>query len=260
MVEKMNVKYPDLQQYIDTHYRPENVEKTVAMFSCASVMDDRRCFGAATPPMPAPMVLPSVAAEPKMEAAAVFPATTQNAKDKPEKTKEEHGFLFHKKEKAGKAAPHIADESAVCEEALEESFEEDSNQDYDALLEELKEKLDERQKHLADSFSEYLLHLIEVKGMQNVEVYKAAAVDKKLFAKIKNDLDYHPQKLTCLCLCIGAKCNLDEAKDLLSRAGYAFSPSDMRDVIFQYFIEKKIYDIFEIDLQLEEYGVPGIIA
>lgn len=126
--------------------------------------------------------------------------------------------------------------------------------------EELKRKLDERKKHLADSFSEYLLYLIQERGMSNVEVYKRAIVDKKLFAKIKNDTTYHPQKLTCLCLCVGAKLNLDETKDLLARAGYALSPSDMRDVIFSYFIEHEIYDMVDIDIQLEEYGLPCVIV
>ena len=63
------------------------------------------------------------------------------------------------------------------------------------------------------------MYLISEKGMENSEVYKRAIVDKKVFSKIKNNPDYHPQKLTALCLCIGAKLNLDESKDLLSRAG-----------------------------------------
>lgn len=126
-------------------------------------------------------------------------------------------------------------------------------------LEELKRKLDERQAHLADTFSEYLLYLIASKGMTNAEVYKRAIVDKKLFAKIKNDKNYHPAKITCLCLCVGAQLNLDETRDLLARAGYALSPSDMRDVIFSFFIENEFYDIIEIDIQLEEYGLGCMI-
>ena len=49
-----------------------------------------------------------------------------------------------------------------------------------------------------------------------------------------------PNKLTALCLCVGAKVNLDESKDLLARAGYALSPCDKRDIIFSYFIENEI--------------------
>ena len=120
-------------------------------------------------------------------------------------------------------------------------------------------KLDERMKHLSDTFSQYLMFLIKEKGLSNVDVYKRAIVDKKVFSKIKNDPDYHPQKPTVLRLCIGALLNLDEAKDLLARAGYALSPCDKTDVVFSYFVENKIYNMIEIDIKLEEYGLPCII-
>ena len=129
-----------------------------------------------------------------------------------------------------------------------------------AAIEELGEKLTRRMEHMADTFPQYLLYLISEKGMENAEVYKRAIVDKKVFSKIKNNPDYHPQKLTALCLCIGAKLNLDESRDLLSRAGYALSPCDKTDIIFSYFIEHEIYDMIELDIQLEEHGLPGIIV
>ena len=121
-------------------------------------------------------------------------------------------------------------------------------------------KLKERMSHLSDTFSQYLMYLIQDKKMENAEVYKRAIVDKKIFSKIKNNVDYHPQKLTALCLCIGAKLNLDESRDLLARAGYALSPCDKTDIIFSYFIENEIYDMIELDIQLEEHGLPCIIS
>lgn len=121
-------------------------------------------------------------------------------------------------------------------------------------------KLDERMAHIKDTFSQYLLYLIESKGMTNAEVYNRAIIDKKVFSKIKNNPDYHPQKLTAMCLCVGARLNLDETRDLLARAGYALSPCDKTDIIFQYFIENEIYDMIELDIQLEEHDLPCIIA
>lgn len=121
-------------------------------------------------------------------------------------------------------------------------------------------KLEERMKHLSDTFSQYLMYLIREKKMENAEVYKRAIVDKKIFSKIKNNVNYHPQKMTALCLCVGAKLNLDESKDLLARAGYALSPCDKTDIIFSYFIENEIYDMIELDIQLEEHGLPCIIS
>lgn len=120
--------------------------------------------------------------------------------------------------------------------------------------------LNERLKHTSDTFTEYLLYLIESKGMTNAEVYRGALVDKRTFSKIKGDPFYHPQKMTALCLCMGAKLNLDQTTDLLSRAGYALSPCDKTDIIFKYFIENGIYDMIELDIQLEEHGLPCLIA
>lgn len=130
----------------------------------------------------------------------------------------------------------------------------------DSFSEEHESALSERMKHLSDTWQQYLLYLIKSKGMSNAEVYKRALVDKKVFSKIKANADYHPKKMTALCLCVGAKLNLDETGDLLARAGYALSPCDKTDLIFSFFIENGIYDMIEIDIQLEEYGLPCIIA
>lgn len=141
-------------------------------------------------------------------------------------------------------------------------YEEDSDEDTEeenAFTQLHESKLEERMKHLTDSFSEYLLYLIEEKGMTNADVYKRALVDKKTFSKIKNHADYHPQKMTAMCLCIGAKLNLDETRDLLARAGYALSPCNKTDIIFSYFIENQIYDMIELDIQLEEHGLSCLI-
>jgi O-acetyl-ADP-ribose deacetylase (regulator of RNase III) len=121
-------------------------------------------------------------------------------------------------------------------------------------------KLSERMEHMSDTFSEYLLYLIKSRGLTNAEVYKKAIVDKKVFSKIKNNPKYHPQKMTAMCLCVGAQLNLDETKDLLARAGYALSPCDKTDVIFSYFIENEIYDMIELDIQLEEHGEKCLIS
>ena len=129
----------------------------------------------------------------------------------------------------------------------------------DAAFEDMQRQLSDRMEHMSDTFPQYLFYLIDKKGLENADVYKRAIVDKKVFSKIKNNPDYHPQKLTALCLCIGAKLNMDESRDLLARAGYALSPCDKTDIIFSFFIERQIYDMIELDIQLEEHGLPCII-
>ena len=152
-------------------------------------------------------------------------------------------------------------EKSTCrfyaEDVPADSFEASEEVDFESVHE---SRLEERMKHISDTFSQYLMYLIQDRKMENSEVYKRAIVDKKIFSKIKNNPDYHPQKLTALCLCVGARLNLDESKDLLARAGYALSPCDKTDIIFSYFIENEIYDMIELDIQLEEHGLPCIIS
>ena len=135
----------------------------------------------------------------------------------------------------------------------------DSAPNYSDFLEDNQSALKERMNHLSDTFQEYLLYLIESKGLTNAEVYKRALITKQLFSKIKLNPQYHPDKATAMRLCVGAGLNLDETKDLLARAGYALSPCDKRDVIFSFFIEHEVHDMIEIDIALEEHGLPCFI-
>ena len=150
------------------------------------------------------------------------------------------------------AMPCEYDEAFCCDEMDDDEYEE--------FLEEKENAIQERMKHLTDNFQEYLFYLIKLKKLDNVEVYSKAFMDKRQFSKIKNNPNYHPDKATALRLCIGARLNIDQTKDLLARAGYALSPCDKRDVIFSYFIEKGIYDFAEIDITLEEYGLPCFVC
>ena len=168
------------------------------------------------------------------------------------------GSIFKKDKK--ESVPAL-DECAIMAPADDlEDYYDDEEEDFFDFETEHEGKLEERMKHISDTFSQYLMYLIQDKKMENADVYKRAIVDKKIFSKIKNNVDYHPQKLTALCLCVGAKLNLDESRDLLARAGYALSPCDKTDIIFSYFIENGIYDMIELDIQLEEHGLPCIIS
>ena len=109
-----------------------------------------------------------------------------------------------------------------------------------------------------DTFSTHLLRLIDSKGLNDVEVYKKANIDRKLFHKIKTNEHYKPSKMTAIALAIAMELNLDETKDLLGRAGYALSHSSVFDIVIEYFIVNGVYDIFEINTVLFEFDQPVI--
>ena len=98
--------------------------------------------------------------------------------------------------------------------------------------------------------------MITEKGYTDIEVYKRANVDRKLFSKIRSNKDYKPKKPTALAFALALKLNVDETKDFLGRAGYALSKSSVSDLIVEYFIDNGVYDIMTINLALYEHNEP----
>ena len=106
------------------------------------------------------------------------------------------------------------------------------------------------------TFSEYLLQLIDRKGMTDVETYKKANVSKSVFHTIRSNRFQVPKKNTVLAFAIALELDLNGTKYLLKKAGYAFSNAILFDVLIQYFIINKKYDIFEINEILYDYNQP----
>ena len=107
--------------------------------------------------------------------------------------------------------------------------------------------LDNVLDELDAGFSETLLKLIDRTGKKDSEIYKKANVDRKLFSKIRNNPDYKPSKTTAIAFAIALELDLEETKDFIARAGFALSRSSKFDVIIEYFIKQKNYDVFAIN-------------
>lgn len=122
------------------------------------------------------------------------------------------------------------------------------------------EELSEMLDNLDAGFSETLLKLIDRTGRKDSEIYKKANVDRKLFSKIRNNLDYKPSKSTALAFAFALELGIEETEDFIGRAGFALSHSSKFDVIVEFFLTNGNYNIYELNEVLFAFDQPLIGA
>lgn len=113
--------------------------------------------------------------------------------------------------------------------------------------------LEAAMREMDESFAEMLLRKIDENGMKDSDCYKKANVSRQLFSKIRSDRDYKPKKPTAVAFIMALELPIEEANVMLAKAGYAFSRSDKFDIIVQFLIQRKLYNVNNANLILFKY-------
>jgi len=116
-----------------------------------------------------------------------------------------------------------------------------------------KESLSDMMDKMDASFSDTLMALIDATGEKPSNIYHKACVSKQVFSKINSNSHYQPLKATAIAFCLALELDLEEAQELLARAGFTLSKSSLSDVIIMYCIENKIYNVVLVDNILYEH-------
>ena len=172
-----------------------------------------------------------------------------------EQTQKEYGSFYERRRRRENLAPpeeYEAYEASIAfGDASEEAFMSEASA---APLP--AGSLEELLGQSESTFSEYLLDILKERSGKDSEVYKRAEISKQLFSKMLSNKYYQPTKNTVIQLAIGLQLDVNRTQKLLEKAGYTLTRSSKADLVVQYYIERKVYNVKFINLALEDCGLP----
>lgn len=104
----------------------------------------------------------------------------------------------------------------------------------------------------SQSFNEMLFSYIDKSGHKDSEIYKSVDIDRKLFSKIRCNIEYIPKRNTIIKLCMALELKRHDFDKVLNSAGYSLGNNTF-DKILAFCLENNIYDINIINDYLFTY-------
>lgn len=109
--------------------------------------------------------------------------------------------------------------------------------------------------HRKPTFRQVLFGLIDQKGTSDSEIYRKAGIDRRHFSKIRSTPDYQVGKNTAIALALALELDEKEIGSLLGAAGYSLSDCDTFDLVIQFCIGKRIYDLHSVNQALDYFSL-----
>ena len=103
-------------------------------------------------------------------------------------------------------------------------------------------------------FQVLLFKYIDDKNLKDSDVYNKVHIDRRLFSKIRSDINYHPSKETVILLGLSLKLNENEIDKLLNSASYSLPKNSIYDLIIRFCFIEGIYELKDVNDLLETYN------
>ena len=105
-----------------------------------------------------------------------------------------------------------------------------------------------------NNFQKLLFKYIDDRNLKDSDVYNKVHIDRRLFSKIRNDINYHPSRETIILLGLSLELNEDEIIVLLSSASYSLAKNNYYDLIIRFCFIEGIYKLTDVNDLLESYN------
>ena len=104
-----------------------------------------------------------------------------------------------------------------------------------------------------EPFYTHFFKYLNQKHFTPPEVYKRAGMDKRYYSKLISNSTKNPPRDAAIALSIALKLDFSETKCLIEKAGYTLTHSSKRDILIEYCINEKIYDVSKINEVLAKF-------